>query len=109
MSFEKDLYTTIFKKAEHHRDVLDVLGKINNIYYMFRELRFFFENQPQYTVDFNGARIPLYDLILKVEKENISFLNLHIYLDGVCIGNPCDGWCGTAIPDNIANYLIEIF
>lgn len=108
MSFEKELYTNIFNRVEHHHDIQKVLAKVGHFYYVFRELLSFFDGKDEFTVDYNGERVPLYDLIKDVECKNISFMNVHIYKDGEYIGNPCDKWC-EQLPDYIKEYLFEIF
>lgn len=108
MSFEKDLYTTIFNRVEHHHDIQDVLAKVGHFYYVFRELLSFFGGKTEFTVKIGNEEYVLYDLIKKIERENVSFLNAHIYKNGEYIGNPCDGWC-EQLPDYIKEYLFEIF
>lgn len=110
MSFEKDLYTTIFNKVDHHHDIQAVLAKVGHFYYVFRELLEFFggSEKDKFTVKIGETTYIMYDLIKKIESENVSFLNAYVYKDGEYIGNPCDGWC-EKVPDYILKYLTEIF
>lgn len=108
MSFEKDLYTEIFNKVEHHHEIKDVVAKVGHFYYVFRELLAFFDGKTEFTVKYGDKTVMLYDLIKEVESKNISFLNLHIHKNGEYIGNPCDKWC-EQLPDYIKEYLFEIF
>lgn len=106
----KEMYTSLLKGVgcENPNDIFEILSGIRNIHYAFRELKEYFEFKPQYTVlDNNLEQVSLYDFLKKYEINNTSLLNLHIYFDGECVGNICDGWI-EGVPDHIKENLFLI-
>lgn len=94
---------------DHHHDILSVAERINVAYCAYRELLSFFENKPEYTVELRGQpSMSLYELIKYQEKTNATYLNIHMYKNGKCIGNICDGWY-EEMPEYIFNHLQTIF